>query len=82
MRMIMGLKGAVLLASTLGYTSDVKNWNDSINLALRRLNNESMYNKYESYDYFGCVLWGLQSNLTSSKTFSQRCPHRYSPLRE
>ncbi len=69
----MGLKGAVLLAS-LGYTSDVENWNDSINLALRGLNNESMYNKYESYDYFGSVLWRLQSNLTSAQELLSAMP--------
>lgn len=74
MRMIMGLKGAVLLANTLGYNQDAIAWNNSINIALRGLSNESVYNKYEAYDYFGSVLWGVQSNLTKAKELLSNMP--------
>ena len=74
MRMIMGLKGAVLLATTLGYREDAYSWNNSLNLALKGLNNESVYNKYEAFDYFGSVLWGLQSNLTEARNLLSNMP--------
>jgi hypothetical protein len=74
MRMIMGLKGAVLLATTLGHKEDAKAWNNSVNIALKGLNNESIYNKYEAYDYFGSVLWGLQTNLTQAKDLLSNMP--------
>lgn len=58
-RMIMGLRSAVNLASAMGFETDVQKWNASVGLAERGLANESVYNKYETYDYFGSVLWGL-----------------------
>jgi hypothetical protein len=75
MRMIMGLKGAILLASSLGYIEDANSWRTSVNLALKGLyGGESMYEKYEAYDYFGSVLWGLQSNLTAAKDLLSAMP--------
>jgi hypothetical protein len=75
MRMIMGLKGAILLASTLGYTADADKWSASVNLALREINGlETSYNKYEAYDYFGSVLWGLQTNLTAAENLLSAMP--------
>jgi hypothetical protein len=74
MRMIMGLKGAVLLATKLGYSEDAAAWNDSINFALKGLNNESVYDHYEAFDYLGSVLWGLQSNLTNANQLLSNFP--------
>ncbi|HZW55969.1 MAG TPA: hypothetical protein VFF30_06740 [Nitrososphaerales archaeon] len=77
MRMIMGMKGAVLLASDLGFQADAKTWNNSLNAALVGLSNEAMYSKYEAYDYFGSVLWGLQTNIQTAKAILASMPHGF-----
>ena len=73
MRMIKGLEGAIFLAQSLGYPFG--SWNQSVKLALVGLkDNESMYDKYETYDYFGSVLWNIQTNLSSAKALLARMP--------
>ena len=74
MRMINGLRGAISLAQSFGHASDVEKWSASLNLALTGLDNESIYNKYETYDYFGSVLWGIQTNLQSEKSILAAIP--------
>lgn len=74
MRMIMGLRGAISLAENLGYKVDARVWNASVSLALLGLANENKYNKFETYDYFGSVLWGIQSNMTLAKRVVQNVP--------
>ncbi|MHB8566891.1 MAG: hypothetical protein ACYC7D_06680 [Nitrososphaerales archaeon] len=77
MRMINGLRGAITLAQTLGFSSDAQKWNNSLNAALIGLSNESMYNKYEAYDYFGSVLWGIQTNLQAEKNIMNQIPSSF-----
>jgi hypothetical protein len=75
MRMIMGLRGAIQLASNLGFYSDAQKWNSSVTLALSGLKNESAsYGRYEVYDYFGSVLWGIQTNVTAEKSLLEAVP--------
>jgi hypothetical protein len=74
MRMALRIKGAVMLATALGYSKDSKAWNDSLTIASAGIYNESMYNKYEAYDYFGVVLWGLDTNITSEDQVMRTIP--------
>jgi len=74
MRMINGLRGAITLAENLGMNSDAKTWNNSVNTAMVGLTDEGMYNKYEAYDYFGSVLWGIQTNLQAQKNILAEIP--------
>lgn len=75
MRMITGLRGAVSLATELGgYATDAFKWSNSINIALIGLSNESMYGKYEVYDYFGSVVWHIQTNLQLEKKILANVP--------
>jgi hypothetical protein len=78
MRMITGLRGAVSLATELGgKATDAFKWSNSVDIALIGLSNESMYGKYEAYDYFGSVLWQIQTNIQLEKKILANVPSSF-----